>query len=90
MWTKRDKQKVCAAIDCVAAKLPGGKAELARQLNVESRAVVNNWRSRGAIPIDYLRPFIEIAKPELTLTPAMLHPDARLVDQATGASNEQQ
>lgn len=76
-WTEADRKRVRAALDHIVATLPGGQAEFARMIGAESRAIVNNWRRRGQVPIEHIEKVILAAQPAMILTPPMLHPDAR-------------
>lgn len=84
-WTKEDKKRVRAAIDHIAGKLTGGQADIARELGLESRAVVNNWRRRGSVPLDYHDYIMRKAAPDMQLTSAMLHPVARQISRINNA-----
>lgn len=83
-WDKGDQQFVAATIRGVAAKV-GGQAELARQMGLNSRANINAWIKKGYIPVDNHAKFIDLAKPEYSLRPEMLHPDARKVTDITSS-----
>jgi hypothetical protein len=92
-WTKKDKDQVRAILEHAVSKLRGGQAELARLGGIESRSVVNGWAKRGQVPIEYHALVIAQAAPERLVTPGMLHPAARKLEQvqqglrvASGAS----
>lgn len=75
-WTKKDALRVRSILDHIAAKTDRGKTGIATQLGV-SRQIVGNWYSRGRIPLAYHAGIIAAAKPEMTVTAAMLDPSIR-------------
>lgn len=78
-WTQKDQRLVREVIAHCAAKCRGGQAELARELGLSGRSTINAWATRGKIPIQYHPAIIRRAHPEMVVTGAQLHPNARLV-----------
>lgn len=78
-WTTKDKRRVQAILDHIAAKTEDGLAGFARQIGRQSRQVVNNWRHRGRVPPAYHAHVIAAAAPEMTVTAPMLDPVTREV-----------
>lgn len=82
-WTKKEAKRVRDLIDLLAACVEGGQSGIARELELQDRRVVGNWRSRGRIPMDQHGAFIGLFSQRVpdcaAPTPEMLHPTVRAV-----------
>jgi hypothetical protein len=78
-WTKDDVLRVRAILDLIASKTDGGKAGFSRELGLEDRRRLDNWRRRGRVPQEHHAAVIAAAAPEMVVTPAMLDPAVRAV-----------
>lgn len=80
-WTPKDRKRVAGIIRQIAAE-HDTLAALADKLDLKDRAVVTNWLKRGQVPLEHIRPLLALAPAHVSATPAMLHPNGKLLEAA--------